>query len=608
MVSHRSVVVASVYYWLGLASMDSEVEACAECSRNCLLIHRKHDPSVIVCSFFKVMYGKHFVDVVILGFASLPNVLAYVVCMINYLQTVPPRFARLASLVAQETYLEDSSGRKWNVILSDFNGSVAIGKGWNRFVVDHGIQPGDFVVFHYIRGSHFLVQTYGTHGCEKLSLSGENAYQNKRAKTTEYSVAMNVCEVSKLEIDDIQRLDDVDVVKERLVGTGGASSQAKTIERLNRVSTSDFLDDTQFIINRDQAREEDRDYLFDLSVFEVPNKNVNVNKTHNLQIQGYRCSHVFDALQKAQVGTGSNSIGAKKCLTAEGNTFSKHKEEFLSRKEYTPPNICPRSVIPLTSNMPQKPVGVPCNSEFSVASATVKHEPKVNTTNISGAPTAYTSLGVVQEERLSSNVMQKSISIQQKSEFAAASDFPGVKVGLVKQEPRQFSQKFCDSAATEVSGGVSEHNSEVSTTKEPKTNNGDLGENLNHMVNDDSVLGIIVKPEPVDPCDSSSAPIAKIPCLVQPDSESFLELPDCLPLKSCGQAAKVQLRLVFLQDPARRVWPVLYHQKYGLNVLASGWRAFREANNIQPGDECTLVAENMDAGRFLVQILHGERF
>lgn len=432
------------------------MEACAECSRNCLLIHRKHDPSVIVCSFFKVMYGKHFVDVV----------------------TVPPRFARLASLVAQETYLEDSSGRKWNVILSDFNGSVAIGKGWNRFVVDHGIQLGDFVVFHYIRGSHFVVQTYGTHGCEKLSLSGENAYQNKRAKTTEYSVATNVCVVSKLEIDDIRRLDDVDVVKERLVGTGGASSQGKTIERPKRVSTSDFLDDTQFIINQDQAREEDRDYLFDLSVFEMPNKNVNVNKAHNLQIQGYRCSQVFDALQKAQIGTGSNSIGAKECLTAEGNTFSKRKEEFLSRKEYTPPNTCPRIGIPLSSNMPQKPVGVPCNSEFSVASATVKHEPKVNTTNISGTPTADTSLGVVQQERLSSNVTQKSISIQQKSEFTAVSDYgqlPGVKVGLVKQEPRQFSQNFCDNADTEVSGGVSEHNSEVSTTMEPKTNNGDLG-------------------------------------------------------------------------------------------------------------------------------------
>jgi len=235
---------------------------------------------------------------------------------------VPPRFARLASLVAQETHLEDSNGRKWNVILSDYNGSVVIKKGWNRFVLDHGIQLGDFVVFYYIRGSHFIVQIYGTHGCEKLSLSGENAYQNKRAKTTKYSAAMNICAVSELEIDDIRRLDNVDVVKEPLVVTGGDSSQAKTIERPNRGSTLDFLDDTQFIINRDQAREEDRDYLFDLSIFEMPKKTVNFNKTHNLQIQGYRCSQVFDALQKAQIGTALNSIVEEKSLSSEGNTFS----------------------------------------------------------------------------------------------------------------------------------------------------------------------------------------------------------------------------------------------------------------------------------------------
>ena len=85
-----------------------------------------------------------------------------------------------------------------------------------------------------------------------------------------------------------------------------------------------------------------------------------------------------------------------------------------------------------------------------------------------------------------------------------------MKAGLVKQEPWQFGQNFCDNASTDVFGGVSEHNLEVSTTKEAKTNDGDLGENLNHVVNDDSVLGIIVQLEHVDLCDSSSAPIAKL--------------------------------------------------------------------------------------------------
>jgi len=47
----------------------------------------------------------------------------------------------------------------------------------------------------------------------------------------------------------------------------------------------------------------------------------------------------------------------------------------------------------------------------------------VNTPLISGSPTAGTSVGVFQQEFLGSNVTQKSVWIQQNSEFTAASDY-----------------------------------------------------------------------------------------------------------------------------------------------------------------------------------------
>lgn len=192
---------------------------------------------------------------------------------------------------------------------------------------------------------------------------------------------------------------------------------------------------------------------------------------------------------------------------------------------------------------------------------------------------------------------QKSVLEVQNSEFSAASDYcqpPGVKVGMVKQEPREFSQKISS-------------NANLTTCKETETNGGNLSENLYRTENDDDDLGIIVKPEPVDLCEPSSATIAKITCSVQPDSDSFLVLPECLPLKACGQAVKFQPKLVLLQDPLRRVWPVLYHHKFCIKVLANGWKAFRDANNIQPGDECTFVVENMEESRFSVEILRGKR-
>ena len=35
-----------------------------------------------------------------------------------------------------------------------------------------------------------------------------------------------------------------------------------------------------------------------------------------------------------------------------------------------------------------------------------------------------------------------------------------------------------------------------------------------------------------------------------------------------------------------RLWPVLYHERSGFKILTNGWKSFRKANNIQPGDEC----------------------
>jgi len=49
--------------------------------------------------------------------------------------------------------------------------------------------------------------------------------------------------------------------------------------------------------------------------------------------------------------------------------------------------------------------------------------------------------------------------------------------------------------------------------------------------------------------------------------------------------------VVFLRDPLRRLWPVFYHEKLHLQVLAHGWLDFCRANNIQPKDECIFEAE-----------------
>ncbi|XP_055825158.1 B3 domain-containing protein Os11g0197600-like [Solanum dulcamara] len=137
-------------------------EACELCTRMCILIHGQRDPSPTVFSFFKVMIDRHFSKVLYF----------------------PSRFARLVShLTNQETELEDSTGQRWRVGICNHNGSLAIQQGWRTFSSEHGLKMGDFLVFHYVQCQHFVVQIYGTTGCEKINFYNGTRTGKKRLRT-----------------------------------------------------------------------------------------------------------------------------------------------------------------------------------------------------------------------------------------------------------------------------------------------------------------------------------------------------------------------------------------------------------------------------------------
>ncbi|KAI3970333.1 hypothetical protein MKX01_023980 [Papaver californicum] len=59
-------------------------------------------------------------------------------------------------------------------------------------------------------------------------------------------------------------------------------------------------------------------------------------------------------------------------------------------------------------------------------------------------------------------------------------------------------------------------------------------------------------------------------------------------------------KIVVLRDSAMRKWPVVYQGRSSFRVLASGWKALAEANNLQKGDSCLLSVEN--ASESLLQL------
>ncbi|WMV30654.1 hypothetical protein MTR67_024039 [Solanum verrucosum] len=85
------------------------------------------------------------------------------------IQFFPPKFVKSVShLIDREINLEDSYGLLWRVTLSNHNGSLVIKQGWPDFSSKHDVKVGEFIVFHYVLSDeHFIVQIFGTHGCEK---------------------------------------------------------------------------------------------------------------------------------------------------------------------------------------------------------------------------------------------------------------------------------------------------------------------------------------------------------------------------------------------------------------------------------------------------------
>ncbi|XP_061988030.1 uncharacterized protein LOC133706499 isoform X7 [Rosa rugosa] len=118
----------------------------------------------------------------------------------------------------------------------------------------------------------------------------------------------------------------------------------------------------------------------------------------------------------------------------------------------------------------------------------------------------------------------------------------------------------------------------------------------------DSALPV-VKPEPIEDA-GATFPSFTISCLAT-DRQSFLELPKSLPLplNTMKGRSKLDRRIVYLQGPDKRLWPVLYIQKFFFRTLANGWEAFCMANNIEQGDRCTIEVTNQTEGICSVHIV-----
>ncbi|KAL2515392.1 Uncharacterized protein Fot_29363 [Forsythia ovata] len=214
----------------------------------------------------------------------------------NIKEYLPPDFPRkVPDMIGHETHLEDSSGRLWPVTYSIVDGSLAFHKGWPEFSLDHDLQLGQLLTFLYIAGSHFVVQIFGTSGCEVLNFDHGRGRRNTTSTEDEEVVDEN----EPFQTNDLSSGSD-----------------------FGRLEPTINMDDPTYMLNRD-ARDnqgEDKFYLYGLSQFEMGRNKSDEDKIE--KVRGGEIAPEHSQIRK-QVESKANVVQVAENLEDHAKSCSK---------------------------------------------------------------------------------------------------------------------------------------------------------------------------------------------------------------------------------------------------------------------------------------------
>ncbi|XP_061988026.1 uncharacterized protein LOC133706499 isoform X4 [Rosa rugosa] len=224
--------------------------------------------------------------------------------------------------------------------------------------------------------------------------------------------------------------------------------------------------------------------------------------------------------------------------------------------------------------------------------------PKISNRGINKLKTTDGSVAASQKEQVSiddscQQAKKKFTGISKSFEAPVNSGSQYYSAKMSKIMEKEFVNSSSDPCSQEIIPEVDALSSKISNKLQSQSN---------FARKNDSALPV-VKPEPIEDA-GATFPSFTISCLAT-DRQSFLELPKSLPLplNTMKGRSKLDRRIVYLQGPDKRLWPVLYIQKFFFRTLANGWEAFCMANNIEQGDRCTIEVTNQTEGICSVHIV-----
>ncbi|KAM7250528.1 hypothetical protein ACFE04_022411 [Oxalis oulophora] len=122
---------------------------------------------------------------------------------------VPPDFLiNFNGKLPKHTTLRSSFTEKsWDVLMKITDHGLYFSRGWSKFVTDHAIKYGDFLVFNLISTSTFGVLIYGHNACEKYfpkSVVKKSNCQRKKEQPTVVATPTLLPNAQPADVDNVE--------------------------------------------------------------------------------------------------------------------------------------------------------------------------------------------------------------------------------------------------------------------------------------------------------------------------------------------------------------------------------------------------------------------
>ncbi|PKA61273.1 B3 domain-containing protein [Apostasia shenzhenica] len=542
---------------------------------------------------------------------------------------VPPSIAiTLKDMDGKYVNLEDSDSNSWIVKMSMVEDSLAFEKGWHDFVVAHSISVGEFVIFTYVGGLMFTARIFGTSSLERLNFPAKIVESGKEMVVAELNFRKKkTCKASDdkhclashnpLNLEREKEAAPCDLPNENANGNDSICRVVSVVPS----TVGKFLHHHTCTKVHNKALEHDSSSLEDLiavNVFELPKSD-----GESLAAIGPKSSR--NCVQEKKQGAGKSEIEELTPGVQVSNV-----EDTRRNSEKMGPNFSYHfRMLGNESDNKNKPAFLnisdsKCTTKkdcIELEGFSDKRSHKIGLRDSVCEKATYHKMEEIELEEFPDELFDKADCLHDTVEdklkkFADSFGVvePGCEDSLSENDKVNFLLETHASCESEV---PLPSTPTVDCAKYKKENM----EPANEV--DTQVKGSVLAASPyidennVTPCSyqksqtevtiertgsvkSSSCGRRSFTIQLSHDVRNFLELPE--ELISGSRRLKLERKVVVLEDPLMRRWPVLYHQGISHVGFIGGWVDFARANSICKGDACELELVDEKELVFRVQI------